>query len=31
MKVRLEHNIKHDYYYYKKNPKIAERDKFYGI
>lgn len=29
MKVRLEHNVKNDYYSFKKNNKIAERDQFY--
>ncbi len=29
MKVRLEHNTKNDHYSFKKNPKIAERDRFY--
>jgi hypothetical protein len=30
MKVRLEHNHKHDPYYFKELPKVAEREQFYA-
>ena len=30
MKVRLEHNIKHDPYNYKEMQKVIERDEFYN-